>query len=52
MVPNAGDIAKQYGVEGFPTSFVIDQKGMIKYVSLGVSPQNKELLAAEIAKLL
>jgi peroxiredoxin len=39
-------------VEGFPTSFVIDQKGMIKYVSLGVSPQNKELLAAEIAKLL
>jgi peroxiredoxin len=52
MVPNAGDTAKQYGVEGFPTSFVIDQKGIIKYVALGVSPQNKELLAAEIAKLL
>ena len=52
MVPNAGDTAKQYGVEGFPTSFVIDQKGIIKYVSLGVSPQNKANLAAEIAKLL
>jgi peroxiredoxin len=52
MVSNASDIAKQFGVDGFPTSYVIDQKGIIKYVSLGVSPQNKANLAAEIAKLL
>ena len=52
LVPDAMEVATQFGVSGFPTSVVIDQNGVIRYVSLGVGPENKEKLAAAIRSLI
>lgn len=52
VVPDAMEVATQFGVDGFPTSVVIDQEGVIRYISLGVGPQNKEKLAEAIRSLI
>jgi peroxiredoxin len=52
IVPDAMEVATQFGVTGFPTSIVIDQNGVIRYISLGVGPENKEKLAAAIRLLI
>jgi protein-disulfide isomerase-like protein with CxxC motif len=52
VVPDAMEVATQFGVDGFPTSVVIDQYGVVRYISLGVGPQNKEKLAAAIRLLI
>ncbi|MEY3075289.1 MAG: hypothetical protein RJB25_931 [Bacteroidota bacterium] len=52
VVPDAMEVATQFGVDGFPTSVVIDQNGVVRYISLGVGPQNKEKLAAAIRLLI
>jgi len=52
VVPDAIEVATQFGVDGFPTSVVIDQNGLIRYISLGVGPQNKEKLAEAIRSLI
>ncbi len=52
IVPDAMEVATQFGVTGFPTSVVIDQNGVIRYMSLGVGPENKEKLAAAIRLLI
>ena len=52
VVPDAMEVATQFGVDGFPTSVVIDQDGIIRYISLGVGPQNKEKLAEAIRSLI
>jgi peroxiredoxin len=52
IVPDAMEVATQFGVSGFPTSIVIDQNGVIRYISLGVGPENKEKLAAAIRLLI
>jgi peroxiredoxin len=52
VVPDAKEVANQFGVDGFPTSVVIDQEGVIRYISLGVGPQNKEKLAEAIRSLI
>jgi peroxiredoxin len=52
IVPDAMEVATQFGVTGFPTSVVIDQNGIIRYISLGVGPENKEKLAAAIRLLI
>ena len=52
VVPDAMEVATQFGVDGYPTSVVIDQNGLIRYISLGVGPQNKEKLAEAIRSLI
>jgi len=52
VVSNGKSIADSYGVEGFPTNVIIDQEGIIQYVSTGIGPDNKSNLQKEINKLL
>jgi len=41
-----------YGVFSIPTSFLIDRKGVVRYISLGASEQEIELLGRLIEKLI
>jgi peroxiredoxin len=52
IIPNSQATAALYNIKGFPTSVIIDQQGIIQYVSMGIGPNNKERLAEEINKLL
>lgn len=45
-------IWNHYAIGAIPKSFVIDQNGVIKYVSIGNSEGNIDKLATEISKLL
>lgn len=45
-------IWNQYGMNSIPKNFLIDQNGIVKYVSTGNAPGNLENIAAEIRKLL
>jgi hypothetical protein len=46
------EVATQFRVDGFPTSVVIDQNGLVRFISLGVGPQNKEKLVEAIRSLI
>jgi peroxiredoxin len=52
IVPESQQTAQLFNVSGYPTSIIINQEGIIQYVSLGVGPNNKERLTEEINKLL
>ena len=52
VISNGKSIADSYGVDGFPTNVIIDQEGIIQYVSTGIGPDNKSNLQKEINKLL
>jgi len=47
-----GGWADQYQIESMPTSFMIDRKGVIRYVHQGFSKSDKTELSAKIAQLL
>ncbi len=49
--PGGGEIAKTYKIQGWPTLFLIDHKGVIREKWLG-SPRNPEVIDQAIAKLL
>ena len=44
--------AQTYQIKGYPTNIIIDQSGVIQYVSTGVGPNNKENLQKAIKQLL
>ena len=52
VVANGQTSADSYGVKGFPTNVIIDQNGIIHYVSTGIGPNNKENLQKAINQLL
>jgi peroxiredoxin len=52
VVANGQTSADSYGVKGFPTNVIIDQNGIIHYVSTGIGPNNKENLQKAINELL
>ena len=41
-----------FGVRGFPTSFLVDRDGMIRYYHLGFEEGDEDKIAAEIEALL
>ncbi len=43
---------EKYGVEGFPTSFVIGRDGNFKFENRGYSPQYEEILKTQIEQLI
>lgn len=49
--PNS-KIWNEYAKGSIPKSFIIDKEGVIKFVSMGNTPNNLENMAAEIEKLL
>jgi peroxiredoxin len=52
IIPESQQTAQLFNVSGYPTNIIINQEGIIQYVSLGVGPNNKERLTEEINKLL
>lgn len=50
-VSDSGINDMNYGVFSIPTSFLIDRQGRVRYISLGVSPQEIETLEKRIQKL-
>ena len=52
VVANGQTSADSYGVKGFPTNVIIDQNGIIHYVSTGIGPNNKGNLQKAINELL
>lgn len=47
-----GRLADNYGVESMPTSFIIDQQGIVQYVHNGFSADDINLLEEKIVRLL
>lgn len=52
VISNGQSISESYGIKGFPTNVIIDQIGVIQYVSTGIGPNNKANLLKEINNLL
>jgi peroxiredoxin len=50
---NAGEISQGiYGALGFPTNFIIDQKGVISHIKIGGSTQSADDIEYEMLQLL
>lgn len=52
VFPDGPAVAEEFGIIGYPTNLIIDQKGIVRYVSTGVGPDNQFLLKKEISKAL
>ena len=52
LVSDANTNEFNYGVFSIPTSFLIDRKGVLRYISLGASEDEIELLGGLIEKLI
>lgn len=49
----AGEISQgTYGALGFPTNFIIDQKGIIRHIKIGGSPESADDIEYEMLQLL
>jgi len=48
----AGEVARQYGLIGMPTSFLIDRDGVVRARHTGFKPQDIEALRKEIRDLI
>jgi len=48
----AADVRDKYGVRGYPTFFIIDKNGVIKYSNAGYGNKTEEVLRKEIDKVL
>jgi len=52
LVSNSDKNDFNYGVFSIPTSFLIDRKGVVRYISLGASPEEIQALGELIKKLI
>jgi len=50
IVPAATQVAEQYGVMGYPTHFLIDKEGKIRFKALGLGPSTMSDLDQAIGK--
>lgn len=48
VLPNGQSVSDSYGIKGFPTNLIIDQNGIVQYVSTGIGPNNKANLQQKI----
>ncbi len=46
-----GSISKAYGVEGIPQTVLIDRQGKVRFVHVGLSPNLRAKLTAELTEL-
>jgi peroxiredoxin len=51
VLPNGQFVSDSFGIKGFPTNLIIDQNGIIQYLSKGIGPNNKSNLQKEINAL-
>jgi peroxiredoxin len=47
-----GRVAKQFGLIGMPTSFVIDRDGIVRSRHTGFKPQDIDVMRSEIRELI
>ncbi len=52
VLMNGKSVAEQYGVNGFPTLFIIDKAGSIYYAAPGFTPSTAALIEKMIEKIL
>jgi peroxiredoxin len=52
VVSNGQAVSDAFGVKGFPTNAIIDQNGVIQFISTGVGPNNKANLLQRLNTLL
>jgi thiol-disulfide isomerase/thioredoxin len=52
VTDSAGQCAKNFAVQGMPSSYLIDQKGYIQHVHLGFRPSEAEEIRALIQQLI
>ncbi len=52
VLSNGQSVSDSYGIKGFPTNLIIDQNGIVQYLSTGIGPNNKANLQKEIKNLL
>jgi len=51
VAERAGDNLPEYGVTAFPTAVLIDRRGAVRYISIGVSPAEMSRLGEMVEKL-
>jgi len=51
VAESAGDNLPEYGVSSFPTAVLIDRRGAVRYISIGVSPSEMSRLGEMVEKL-
>ena len=47
VFPDGPALAEVFGIKGYPTNVIIDQKGIVQYVSTGIGPDNQFILKKE-----
>ena len=52
LVDENGSVAKQYGVQGIPTTFIIDREGKVAYYHVGYHPSMNEGIVQEVKDVL
>lgn len=52
LVDSSSKVARQYGVRGIPTAYIIDKKGVIRNIHVGYSPGLEKDLEKEVQALL
>ncbi len=51
VAESPGDNLPEYGVSSFPTAVLIDRRGAVRYISIGVSPSEMSRLGEMVEKL-
>jgi len=49
---SGGSITDAYGVRGIPTTYILDQEGIVRHVHVGYSGSLEQTLAREVEALL
>ncbi len=49
---SGGNITDVYGVQGIPTTYILDQEGIVRHVHVGFSDSLEQTLAREIEAML
>jgi thiol-disulfide isomerase/thioredoxin len=49
---NQAEIKRKYRIEGFPTMYIVDKKGVIRHASLGYSEEEQDVILKVIADAL
>ncbi len=52
VAKRVGDNQPAYGVSAYPTAMLIDRRGVVRHISIGVSPQELDELGGIIEKLI
>ncbi len=52
LIDSGGTIAERFGLKGMPTSYLIGGDGRVRDINLGYEPDDFDMLAGEIERLL